>query len=415
MYCTSCGAKYEARDRFCTHCGAPVSTAAGSPATQLASAQPSTSHPSSTPSGHPHGPIEPAVHHPAALSSTAAAHPGPRHGTLRAAELRLEHLAGTQDLEGFSLRDMFGEVFKHRTEDELDDYLVCGTPQTTPALHDVKPAWPRPWLFGRMLLFIAALYAGLAFAAFNFQNINAVPGMLMMGALAVPLAALTLFFELNVPRNVTLYTTLMLMTFGGVFAIIVSLFGYQVKELNWLGASSAGIVEESGKLVVVALLMRQAKYKYVLNGLLFGAAVGAGFAWFESGGYAFRQLLEAQSLTAAVSVTQVRALLSPFGHVPWTAIAAGALWRAKGDAPMTIKPFTDGSFWKAYLIPVVLHMLWDSPVPALFFLKYIAIGIVGWFVVFGLVQQGLWQVRDEQRASGPARQATVIAPAPAGS
>ncbi|HKX16416.1 MAG TPA: PrsW family glutamic-type intramembrane protease [bacterium] len=415
MRCPTCGAEYHAHDRFCTHCGAPLSTAAGASAAQVANVRPSTGHPSSTSAGHPHGSIEPAAHHPAARTSTTAAQPGQRHGTLRAAELRLERLAGTQDLEGFSLRDMFGEVFKHRTEDELDDYLVCGTPQTTPALHEVKPAWPRPWLFGRMLLFIGALYAGLAFAAFNFQNINAVPGMLMMGALAVPLAVLTLFFELNVPRNVSLYTTLMLMTFGGVFAIIVALFGYQVKELNWLGASSAGIVEESGKLLVVALLMRQAKYKYILNGLLFGAAVGAGFAWFESGGYAFQQLLQSQSLAAAVNLTQTRALLSPFGHVAWTAIAAGALWRAKGDAPMTVKPFTDGGFWKAFLIPVVLHGLWDSPIPAVFDLKYIAIGIVGWFVVFGLVQQGLWQVRDEQRASSPAAEPAGIASAPAGS
>ena len=34
--------------------------------------------------------------------------------------------------------------------------------------------------------------------------------------------------------------------------------------------------EEAGKLVAVALIARKAKYKYILNGMLFGAAVGAG-------------------------------------------------------------------------------------------------------------------------------------------
>lgn len=374
MRCPSCGAENDARDRFCTHCGSPLNPAAALP--------------------RPAPPPPPATHR--------------NHGALRAAELRLERLAGTQDLEGFSFREMFGEVFKHRTTDEMDDYLVAGTKRTTPDLGEVKAAWPRPWLFIRVLAFVALLYAGLAFAAFNFGNVFAIPGMLTIGALAVPLATLFLFFEFNAPRNVPFHTTLMLMAFGGVFSIVVALFGYQVSNLNWLGASSAGIVEESGKLLVVALLMHQARYKYILNGLLFGAAVGAGFAWFESAGYAFAYLLKTQSLLAAANETQVRALLSPFAHVAWTAIAAGALWRAKGDAPMTLKPFMDAAFWRAFLIPVALHMLWDSPIPPLLDVKYVAIGVVAWFVVLGLVQQGLWQVRDGQRTSAAAPAAVGV-------
>lgn len=373
MRCASCGAENDARDRFCTHCGAQLT-----PVAARAQAPPAQTSPSHI--ARPHVPPE---------------------SPLRAAGRRLEQLAGTQDLEGFSLREMFGEVFKRRTAEELDDYLVVGTARTTPDVQDVKVAWPRPWLFGRVLLFVAILYAGLAYAAFNFGNIYAVPGMLMLGALAVPLATLTLFFELNVPRNVPLYTALMLMAFGGVFSIIVALFGYKVSHLSWLGASSAGIVEESGKLLVVALVMHQARYRYILNGLLFGAAVGAGFAWFESAGYAFAELLNTQSLVAAVQETQVRALLAPFAHGAWTAIAAGALWRAKGNAPMTIRPFLEGRFWRAFLIPVVLHMLWNSPIPPLLDLKFLLIGVVAWFVVLGLVQQGLWQVRDEQHALKP--------------
>jgi RsiW-degrading membrane proteinase PrsW (M82 family) len=382
MRCASCGAQNNASDRFCTRCGALLSPA---PAAGQA------------PSPEPPAPQAP------------PRHLHPRESALRAAERRLERLAGTQDLEGFSLRDMFGEVFVRRSSEELDEYLVVGTAQTTPDPRDLKPAWPKPWLFARVLLFVALLYGGLAYAVFNFGNIYAVPGMLMLGALAVPLATLILFFELNVPRNVPLYTTLMLMAFGGVFSIIVALFGYKLSNLGWLGASSAGIVEESGKLLVVALLMRQARYPYILNGLLFGAAVGAGFAWFESGGYAFDLLLKTQSLIAAAHETQVRALLSPFAHVAWTAIAAGALWRAKGAAPMTIRPFLNGGFWKAFLIPVVLHMLWNSPLPAVLDFKFLTIGVIAWFVVFGLVQQGLWQIRDVQRIPGPENQSLTAA------
>jgi hypothetical protein len=48
---------------------------------------------------------------------------------------------------------------------------------------------------------------------------------------------------------------------------------------------------------------------------------------------------------------------------------------------------------------MVLHMLWNSPFQLPFELKHIGIGVVGWFVVFGLVQQGLHQIREEQAAA----------------
>jgi RsiW-degrading membrane proteinase PrsW (M82 family) len=145
--------------------------------------------------------------------------------------------------------------------------------------------------------------------------------------------------------------------------------------------------------------MRRSGGKYILNGLLYGAAVGAGFAFFESAGYAFEQLLKAQNLGAATENIQLRALLAPFGHVSWTAISAGALWRAKGDGPLTFGTLTAPSFLKAFLIPVVLHMFWNSPIQLPLMAKYLLVGVIAWFVVFGLVQQGLKQVKRDQKVA----------------
>jgi hypothetical protein len=48
-------------------------------------------------------------------------------------------------------------------------------------------------------------------------------------------------------------------------------------------------------------------------------------------------------------------------------------------------------------------MLWNSPIPDFFNLKTLILGVVGWYVVFGFVQQGLAQVdsckRDLERVS----------------
>jgi RsiW-degrading membrane proteinase PrsW (M82 family) len=309
---------------------------------------------------------------------------------------RLAGLASTEKLEGFSLREMFSEVFKKRNSTEIEDYFIVGTSRTTPPISEVQTGWPKPWFFVRILLFIGIVYFGFSYAWDQFRNPNLIPGLIMMGSLAVPLATVILFFELNTPRNVAFYQLLMLVCFGGIVSLFVSLIGFDVSHLNWLGASSAGIVEESGKLLAVALIVRKAKYKYILNGMLFGAAIGAGFAIFESAGYAFRELLDQDSIAAMSDVIDLRAFLTPFGHVPWTAISAGALWRVKGERNLSPKMFTDTGFLKAFSIPVVLHMLWNSPLQLPFNLVQLAIGAAGWFVVFGLVQQGLYQVRDEQ-------------------
>jgi protease PrsW len=290
---------------------------------------------------------------------------------------------------------MFSEVFKKRSSEEIEDYFIVGTSRTTPNILDVQTGWPKPWFFLRVLVFVAALYLGLDFAAQQFQNTKMLPGMLIMGSLAVPFATVILFFELNVPRNVPFHRVLMLVCFGGVVSLIVALFGFSVSSLDWLGASSAGIIEEVGKLLTVVLIMRKSRDKYILNGLLYGAAVGAGFAFFESAGYAFEQLLDARSLGAATENIELRALLAPFGHVAWTAISGGALWRAKGEGPITFHTLLAPTFLKAFLIPVVLHMLWNSPIELPFLAKYLVIGAVAWFVVFGLVQQGLKQVKQE--------------------
>ena len=72
---------------------------------------------------------------------------------------------------------------------------------------------------------------------------------------------------------------------GGITSLIFSLFLFKWTNLiSWMGAMSGGIVEETGKAAALFLIINNLKYRATLNGLLFGAAVGAGFAAFESSG-----------------------------------------------------------------------------------------------------------------------------------
>ncbi len=319
---------------------------------------------------------------------------------LQSMQEQLNRLAGTEKLEGFSLREMFSEVFKKRSAEELEDYLTVGTYRTTPSIDKAQTGWPKPWLFMRVLAAIVLAYVLFVIVMTNFHNIKAVPAVIMMGSLAVPLATVLLFFELNTPRNVSFYKIVLLISMGGALSLLVAVIGYDLPVLGELGPLSPGIVEEVSKLAAVFLVMRGAaagaRYKYILNGMLFGAAVGVGFAVFESMGYAFEMLLRARSIEVMSYVIYLRAAMSPFGHVAWTAIAAGALWRVKKDQPLRIKMVLDPKFLRAFIIPVALHTLWDTPVHIPFFVKEIVLGVVSWYVVFAMVQQGLRQVKADQ-------------------
>jgi hypothetical protein len=61
-----------------------------------------------------------------------------------------------------------------------------------------------------------------------------------------------------------------------------------------------------------------------------GAAVGLGFAAFESAGYAFNALFTSSGLSLAdlVETEVLRGILAPVGHGLWTAILGGVLFAA---------------------------------------------------------------------------------------
>jgi RsiW-degrading membrane proteinase PrsW (M82 family) len=262
-------------------------------------------------------------------------------------------------------------------------------------------------------------------AAWNqFGNVKLLPAIIFVGSFAIPFATLILFFELNVRRNISLYQIGRLIALGGAASILLSLLGYQVAsgfKLDWLGASVAGIVEEPGKLLVLVLVINNRKYRSILNGLLLGAAVGAGFAAFESAGYAFLYLLQHVSvsmgyngavtlqlndITAMRQLIMSRGLLAPFAHIAWTGMSAAALWRVMGNAPFRFDMLKDPRFTRVFAAAVLLHMIWDSPLELPFDGLYILLGAIAWVIVLGLVQEGLEELRASQAA---ARTGTVPA------
>ena len=170
--------------------------------------------------------------------------------------------------------------------------------------------------------------------------------------------------------------------------------------MTWLAASAAGLIEEPAKvLIVVALFGNIQRYRWILNGLLLGAAIGTGFAAFESAGYAYRS----ESFDGIVDSIVLRGLLSPFMHIVWTANATAALWMVKGERKFELSMLTDLRFLRVMLSSIILHMIWNAsfatiPLPIVLDLKFPVLGIVAWIITFRLVQKGLQQLNQARHA-----------------
>ena len=98
-------------------------------------------------------------------------------------------------------------------------------------------------------------------------------------------------------------------------------------------------------------------------------------------------------------VLVVRGLLSPFGHIVWSAIAGFALWRTIGGRPFRVSMLWDVGFIRLMLVPVLLHMAWNTPFELPFYGKYLLLGAAGWFVCLSCVQEGLHEVQAEKETA----------------
>lgn len=326
---------------------------------------------------------------------------------------RISLAAGVEKIEGFSAREMFSEVFKRRSDEEIEEYFAVGTARTTPALTQVDANWPKPWAFARTFLFSAAAYLVLVQGFREFQNPYFLPGIIALGSVAIPFAVLVFFFEMNVPRNISVVLLLKMMVFGGIFSLIVSLFFFRAAgSLSWLGAMRAGIVEETGKLAVVLFFARKARFPWLLNGLLIGAAVGTGFSVFETAGYVMINglLSDGGGVSGMYAMITGRGPLSVLAdHSLWTGLVGAALWRVRGQQPFRFEMLWDFRFLRVLLLAMGLHMVNNAPFDPPWSLKYWAIGFVGWVALLGFIQEGLKEVRGAQVARITGGHAATVA------
>ena len=328
----------------------------------------------------------------------------------------LNEYVGNDRPADLNWRVLFTDVFKPHTTEEAEEIFICGTKATTPNMCSISKDWPHPWLYSRVFLMFSIAFTLLWVCSNIFANPNALPGMIVVGAFTVPLSTMILFLEINAWKNVSLYKVIQTFLVGGCASLVATLFLFSIvgaHDLDFFGAFLTGVVEEVGKVVIVYWFLRRLGKLSILSGLLIGASVGAGFAAFESAGYALQpvilffqnsgyyaaygQQLDASAMMEAINQSIfLRGFLAPGGHVTWAAISGAALVvAAKVKGKIDTSLFTDGKFLRLFLIPVILHGTWDSPLSSIgieFYMVPVALTVIVWIVVLILINMGLSEV-----------------------
>jgi RsiW-degrading membrane proteinase PrsW (M82 family) len=214
----------------------------------------------------------------------------------------------------------------------------------------------RTWV--RVFLLAFGLWLATVVVTLVTANANLVPTLILLGSFLVPVTFVVWAFERWRDEHLTAELIVTAFIVGGLLGVlgaaVLETYLLEPSPLLFLGV---GLIEEAVKLAALVLVTRRLSERHARDGFVLGAAVGFGFAAFETAGYAFNALLTLRglSLTALVETELVRSVLAPFGHGLWTAILGGVLFREARGGQFRY----GGAVLRTFLWVTVLHALWD--------------------------------------------------------
>lgn len=344
---------------------------------------------------------------PPAPSAPPPAPAGPQRGMLGGIGAKLSEMADLPTISNVPIKDILmggaSEAWKFEPT-EIEDEFAVGTRKTTPSLAEIPSGWPRARLAWRVLGAAVVTYLLMWYGMVHMGNPNFLPGMIAVGSFLMPLSVVILCFEMNTPRNVSAYRVGEMLLLGGALSLIISMVGFRVIPGSGTGdlvpAMLTGVIEETGKALALLVVLYSPRYPWQINGLLFGACVGAGFGGFESAGYAVNIGPKLGGLAGVVHIIWIRGLLAPGMHVAWTAIVGSGIWKAKGDQPFSLGMLLHPVAIRRWVIAVVLHGLWDMDLPINGDLHRATLLVIAWYYIFAIMKQSIADIEAAKARAG---------------
>lgn len=306
------------------------------------------------------------------------------------------HFAGKTEIykaalkSKLAVKDLLGDTFKSHSVSAIEKLLTIGTSQTVSPPDKMILEWDKPWLYFRV--FALGLVFTVLSLILTMEGLRA--GYTLLFSLPVfimPLTLLTFFWEMNIPRNISILKVLLIFMVGGMLSIIVvPFFGH----LQLPAAEYAAFTEEPAKLFVTALFVYFINPRYIFNGILIGAAVGAGFGAFES----FDYVMNDDNPLGQMLYRSVRVFGS---HLMWAAIEGGALVMVKEKSDLKLAHFVDPRFIPYLAISMLLHFINNHDVetgikvPFFSDLKHLLICGVALYTIGILINKAIVQILKE--------------------
>ena len=149
----------------------------------------------------------------------------------------------------------------------------------------------RLWLV--TLVFGALLWAAVAVAIALTDDTVLVPNLILLGTFLVPVC--TVLFVLARPREAHLSVEVLILGFlaGGTAGVVLTGTTEVYVLPDHFGTNALiGVIEEGGKALILVAVATLVQVRVPRDGMVLGATVGAGFAAFESAGYALGALIQ---------------------------------------------------------------------------------------------------------------------------
>lgn len=330
-------------------------------------------------------------------------------------------------------RDILNESFKRHSHQELEYAISVGTIHDRASDDTMLQKWHKPWVWFRIFCILLAISLALYFMIQLLlrmgTNIPAIGWIsVLFATLVTPVPFMILLWELNIPRNISLFSMIGYFVVGGILSLFFSgiLFALGVAgDMPWW----APLAEEPGKLLAAVMLLclaaKSRREVYGCTGLAIGAGVGAGFTVFETFGYAFGKLsdlaeslslqLYSQGITAtsssvtfyvcddALKLVFYRSIPCLAAHLIYCAPYTAALALIYHKTHSWKDSMKDKTFLILFGISVLLHALWNlsssklSGGIVLYWIIHCAIAAGSFYALFYAIRLCLAQAVNEGR------------------
>ena len=237
---------------------------------------------------------------------------------------------------------------------------ICRDPGATSPLG--VPSWKK-LLLGGTTLWVFCLVV-LYFS----RDVVLYAPVFILGGLLVPAAVVLLAWSMRVmdreadgaETDLTPIRLVIAFALGGALALPLSiLIGYLFADLPsaWL-LPIVGTMEVLSSAAVLWVYARRLHSYRPRDGMVLGAAVGFGFAAFETVGLSLTEMSQkgVDDLVALTWQIVLRAVFAPFGHGLWIALVGGAMFLGAAHGTKLRVTFRLVGW---IIVAAVLHVWWD--------------------------------------------------------